>query len=250
MRKFKHIISQKVVEQTNSKYHYVNNHELIPNWIVENSNDWIELKEDEYPKIVSFKVSRHPGLIFKLDHPQSTEYNWYCHKNTWLSATAPDNIIYQVAVDKNTIFTVGDRVTHRNRQVINPWKETYIEKFSYQSDKIFCHVKQGGCTDSCPIENLAKLSSPILTTFDNKEVYEGETFYNLSTTEWTYSILTAWPCYKNCAYTENKLFASKEKMLEYIDENKPKFSKAQIKEALNVTEHLRYIQEIKKKLGI
>ena len=110
-KKYKHVVTGKVVEQTDSKYHYVNNHELIPNWVVEDSNDWVEIKE--FPKITILKNIYSDFLLYYDGEKCIKRTDGMSLEHTISLTAALENgcIIYQVQTETDT-FTVGDRVKH------------------------------------------------------------------------------------------------------------------------------------------
>lgn len=86
-------------------------------------------------------------------------------------------------------------------------------------------------------------------------IKEMSTAWNLNVKTWQYNEFKVvdlnWISKERPDY---KVFASKEEMLKYIDENEPKFSKKEVIEAINTIYNSSYgdvlVDKIKKKLGI
>ena len=103
MRKFKHKTTGYLATETNSEKNYKVSEPknfTIPKWIVENSNDWEEIKK--FPKIISLQ---HINTLKIITDKVNIE--------AWLEGNGTKFWqIYQVAVSENEVFALGDRVKY------------------------------------------------------------------------------------------------------------------------------------------
>lgn len=257
MRKFKHKITLNIAYKNKNGCNYVLEDgtqfpETLPLWVVENSNDWEEVKE--FPKIVSFRKMMEPsvGAIAKL------HFNgYYSTKSTttdkftlsdflYGESSVEDGTfeIYQVAVSEEEVFTLGDKVKH-------PFNDSFdvISKFIICNDpkrdvvwtldrpdmigKLVANV--GNYFGNCNIEvsRLEKAPEVLFVTEDGVEMLDGDKFYYISISLEHFS-----NCYSGYAQegsavnTNYKYFSTVEAAKKYFDDNKPIYSKKQIKEAL------------------
>lgn len=107
MRKFKHKQTGNIAIETHSEKNYrVSEPQnfTIPKWIVENSEEWEEVKEEKYPKVLE------------------------C--TTYTVTPVVQSKIVKVAKNKDTAFKIGDKT---NKGV--------IEKFEYYEDSILAIIK-------------------------------------------------------------------------------------------------------------
>jgi hypothetical protein len=196
MRKFKLIKTfpnspkiNTIVEETSAVYVFKDSEE--ENWFNCHSYPefWEEVK-DEFPKIVSFR-SKQLNTIYERRGEYFFEKDRITGSITEQFLSQPFYEIYQVAIDKDTIFTIGDKVEFPGydpgRTITKFWinKENELDSLSADFGEYgYMFAKQ-----------LKKVKSPILITFDNKEVYEGDTVWNLNLNDWCYnsfSIQKSW----------------------------------------------------------
>src|SRR5574344_1444664 len=112
MRKFKHKNSNSIVSGDSEKGYKLETGYWLPAWIVENSNDWEEVKE--FPKIISFRRISDK-MLYTLGGD-----DLYWGKEAIVGHTLDTMItqsenkgyteIYQVAVSRTEVFTLGDKV--------------------------------------------------------------------------------------------------------------------------------------------
>jgi hypothetical protein len=112
MRKFKHKLTGDVAElEFDTRCYLIKDKAHIPSRLVENSNDWEEVKE--YPKIVSFRNTTN-DVIFHI-----CEDGFYtsCFLDYKIGTFNKEHFleeshfeIYQVAVSETEVFTLGDKV--------------------------------------------------------------------------------------------------------------------------------------------
>lgn len=254
MRKFKHRITGNVAYKNKNEYNYVLEDgtqfpETLPLWVVENSNDWEEVKE--FPKIISFRRNSDK-MLYTLGR-----YDLYWGKEVIggytldVMITQGENTnyteIYQVAVSETEVFTLGDKVKH-------PFDDSFdvISKFIICNDpkrdvvwtldrpdmigKIVANV--GNYFGNCNIEvsRLEKAPEVLFVTEDGVEVREGDTVYWINSNICNYLYSTKFSEFHPAILkgeTIFKIFSTKEAAEKYINENKPIYSKKQIREASN-----------------
>ena len=232
MRKFKHKNSNSIVSGDSEKGYRLETGYYLPTWIVENSNDWEEIKE--FPKIISFRRISDK-MLYTLGR-----YDLYWGKEVIRGYTLDTMItqgentsyteIYQVAVSKTEVFTLGDTV------IIDECSASYnkgiIKYFKVAADGHIRVEVSNGC--SVGIQRIKKALEPLFVTEDKKELYLDDIFY---TTNTKYSGETWFPTIVKIDEFFNKhiyrnSFSTVELCRKYIDENKPIYSKKQVKEAL------------------
>lgn len=218
------------------------------------SEFWEEVKE-EYPKIISFRSKRSPEnfVIFY----RSTDQCFTALKDLDVGSFTLEHMltlehfeIYQVAKDKDTIFTIGDKIEHRLCNNIGN-----IIKINFLNDIIYFSTTYEESLTGTLLENAIKLKNPLFTTFDGVEIFENQTFAMVQ--EGSFQLLYPERHYNYPKEFDNwKTFSTKEKALEWIDMNKLKFSKQQIEDSLkdliipNWMNSQYVVTQIKKKLGI
>ena len=136
------------------------------------------------------------------------------------------NIIRKVqrASDKE-IFTVGDKTNNGT-----------IEKFRLNGDMIRVYFKGKG-NYNINLNTLTHIK-PLFTTEDGVDIFEGDTIYRIlwtipgtSSSNMEYSIINV--SKTNCDPNYWLYFSTREKAQEYIDLNKPRYSKQDIKSILD-----------------
>lgn len=117
MKRFKNKITGDIAElEFDIRYYLVKNESHIPSRLIENSNDWEEVKE--FPKIISFRslYLNSLNVILKYDGEKCiSRSDGMDPKYTISYSTAlvdPKCEIYQVAVSETEVFTLGDKVKH------------------------------------------------------------------------------------------------------------------------------------------
>lgn len=205
MRKFKHKTTGYIATETNSEKNYKVSEPknfTIPKWIIENSEDWEEIKE--FPKIISLQhINRLKIITDKKDIEA-----WLEDYGTrfWQ--------IYQVAVSENEVFTLGDKVTYNYKDNYAPW---VIDNFLLRSDgKILARSKSNSICEI--VSEIKKAPEPLFVTEDGIEIYNEHTLVFGVNKDWiAYGTEFASMSNKN-----NKYFSTKKAAEEYVAKNKPK----------------------------
>ena len=226
--------------------------------IIENSNDWQEIK-DEYPKIISFRSS-NPNLrpvltLRKNDLYSITTEEGHITLDNILhqgkSVDSGDYIIYQVAKDKDTIFTIGDKVKYIICKSSTPF---IIDNFFFDKveNRILARGKNNGIVED--IITIEKVKDSLFITEDGVVLSEGSTCYSINKSSFLFCSQGDPNIPKDFTPSSDYVyFSTKEKALEWVDLNKPRFSKKQI---LDIIPELqsnawRYWEKIiKENLGI
>lgn len=195
MRKFKHKTAGYIAEKltTCEKYKLkISTSDIIPAWIIENSSDWEEIIENNGKR-----------LLYK------------------------GNILYNVKrLSDNQEFTIGDKV-------LNSRNELKTILGFVDTCNIQVELGTGNFVDY--IDNLCNIQhykEPILTTEDGYEMYEGDKVYFVEIGEYLHKGCETVNSYKYNYILDKdfKFFKTKENAEKYIYENKPEFSRKQIKE--------------------
>jgi hypothetical protein len=245
MRKFKHKNSNSIVSGDSEKGYKLETDYWLPTWIVENSNDWEEIKE--FPKIISFR---------RISDKMLYTLGWddlYWGKEAIVGHTLDTMItqsenkgyteIYQVAVSETEVFTLGDKVKDPftdgfdvvSKFIIckDPKKDVVIS--IYRPDligKLVANV--GNCFGNCNIEvsKLEKAPEVLFVTEDGVEIFKGDKFYYISIRNPNPVCHSGYAQEESAMNTNYKYFSTIEAAKKYIDENKPIYSKKQVREAI------------------
>lgn len=237
MRKFKHKITGKFVEKTTSGDFYVNNHELIPCWCVENSNDWEEIIEKDY-EVLEYKSIQ--GIHCEKGQYFFDVVSQYGNPNEWF--------IYKIRRKSDGVeFKIGDKIcgtssTQELKNASNYKGYVVIKAIVSTTEK---RSKSGFKIEHCTgtsywLENLNLYKEPILTTEDGYEcTLDDRVFGVLPKANWQTNFydgngipiqrLIRSEGFPNTAWL---YFKTKENAEKYIYENKPEFSKRQIRDRL------------------
>ena len=150
MRKFKHKTTGKVAEKTTSGDFYVNNHELIPCWCVENSNDWKEIIEKDY-EILMYKSKINNNVYY--DDPKC------------FSVLNSDWEIFSIhRLSDGVEFKIGDLVNYNKKSNYGSWR---INNFIVVKDKLLARSENNLICEF--IAELRHIKEPILITEDGYE---------------------------------------------------------------------------------
>lgn len=188
--------------------------------------------KEEYPKIVAIR-SNHPseeGVIITYNGEQSVSRSdgLTCSCISLSAALKVDFVeIYSVAKSENEVFTVGDETQHGK-----------ITGFLLGEDGPGIYVSiEGYETIKWNVMDLLKAPErkPLFTTEDGVEIYEDGEYWIVDKDLYlenkvtkihrgTIAIIKRFP--------ENKRFSTREAAEAYIRENKPEFSRKQIREAI------------------
>jgi hypothetical protein len=227
MKKYKHKQSNdQVIELVINKGYYqsIFTNTTLPAKYIENTNDWEEVVEKNY-KILELKNTSNDIIFhrceddkfsstYPLDKKRGFENEGYFLKMSHFT-------IHSVTrLSDGEVFTVGDE--------IDKWGGI-IKEFKTDARVIVDCKGPGVVADvSFKLENIEKGKKPLFTTEDGVDIFEGDNFWLLQDTKtfhlkyWNWDIMS----FPNTEYLSNKLkFSTKEAAEEYIDRNKPIFSK-------------------------
>ena len=224
-KKYKHRISGDIAIM-NSMWYTVDN-VPVPAKYIESGNDWEEVKEHlpEYT-IMEFRCPHDNRLSHKLqangcygvnDEAWATlqemligegEYSHCVKSGHWY--------IHSVRRNDGLVVSVGDKVC----TIITPEpRSVEVIKINNRGMGI-CRI--GGTNPQCYLEAVTKVLKPILTTEDNKTLYEGEKY-------WAYYPDSGWVEDGDNAVILNdwaknawKIFSTESARSEYIKSLKPK----------------------------
>ena len=243
----KHKKTGKIISESKNEYIFTDQddkHFSIPKWIVKESNDW---EEYNFPKIIAF-ISLYPN--------ENNRIIWYegnkCIKTS--DGFSIDNVksfndalvdtsvkIYQIETHDREIFTIGDLVNYKNISS----KEWIINNFFLTEDKRIL-ARNLDNTICEYVENLDKITSHLLITQDKVVITKDISLLSVvSISEMRVIGLLPYHLIKNRGYIDDndKLFYSdNKKALQYIEDNKAKYSESYINQ---LTQSIEYLLTIK-----
>ena len=241
MKKFKHKITGIVAEKLNTCEKYklkISTSDVIPAWVIENSNDWEEIVEKDY-EILMYRSKNNSCIYF--DNPK------------YFSSLNSDWEIYSIRRKSDGIeFKIGDKV-YWNWQY-SPQKYYTIEGFSInKEDNSLDFYTKGSCKYSWIFNKIQHYKEPILTTEDDYEcTLDDRVFGVLPKGVWETKFWDGqgMPVNKlfnleDKRYSEGSpwlYFKTKENAEKYIYENKPEFSRKQILDALEYAKYTEISQ--------
>lgn len=151
--------------------------------------------------------------------------------------------IYSVRrLSDGEVFTVGDEVER------DEWFGGELTKLEIKYDEMCAVIDDAWF---CQINVLNHVKKLLFTTEDDVDIYEGDEYYHVHKDHMTI-------CHNHNAYKPNgtdpdrTYFSTKEKAQEWIDLNKPRYSKQDILDALNSCRDSLYVTQVnfKKELGL
>ena len=173
MRKFKHKPTGEIFVQKNDLEMIglkdsESNGLTLPTWLLEQGNDWEEIKEEPNYLITAFRDLRtDPKEICRLStdgtygncsinriNLKDVLTNGYCVESGYFE-------IYSVKNSKGEEFTIGDKC---NFGVIK----------SFEIDRIWIGVEIEGIKHKYSLQLIEKLKTPIYTTTDGLEIFKGD----------------------------------------------------------------------------
>ena len=205
MKKFKHKLTGKTATlEFDIRYYLIENECHIPSYLVENSNDWEEIIEKNYER-----------LLYK------------------------GNILYNVKrLSDNQEFTIGDKVLNSRNELktILGFVDTCNIQVELGTGNFVDYIDN--------LCNIQHYKEPILTTEDGYEMYEGDKVYFVEIGEYLHKGCEIVNSYKYNYILDKdfKFFKTKENAEKYIYENKPEFSRKQILEALDYAKYAEFSQ--------
>lgn len=156
---------------------------------------WEEIVEEDY-EILKLKLKKNVNTI--------VEYSQ-------IKPDVLDSIIFQLydiyqvkRLSDGEVFTVGDRVT-----------AGFIKKFWLQANNLIVTVNTGTHDLQISLKNLIKKEKPLFTTEDGVDIFEGDKFYTVRTSD--FKLLQPYTVYSDDVVH----FSTKEAAEEYILMNKP-----------------------------
>lgn len=237
MKKYKHKLSDSMAEQTDEKTIYKVTSSMglthIPSNLIEGTNDWEEEPKYHY-LITAFRCKHKPNLIFEID-----EEGFYTEKGyqRWAldemlngdngSVRIGDWGIYSVKNTKGVEWTVGDEWLCDNEWFTI---ESFETEMGIHGKLIMTAILRGGGNMAIDgLEKTEKPKTPIFVSADGKDMFEGDKYY---VPELYYSGLLYFTASSSNVNTNTiDRFSTKELAKEYIDNNKPKYSLADIEKA-------------------
>lgn len=203
----------------------------IPKKEVENNPEFWEKVEKDY-EILSFHKKGHPHLamkgtkdrfdiryeMYRPTEEELIEKGWQIHAVKKLS--------------DGEVFTVGDRIYFDN---VSPFKINEIEQ---HGKRIVFYSNGVPRVPNCYIENAIKVKQPLFTTEDGVDIFEGD----------SYCFIEPYAFYPQASIAPDKndwkhdtvRFSTREKAQEWVEENKPLYSKNDILNALEDSAILKY----------
>jgi len=238
MKQFKHKPSGKIAKKEVGAY-VVDNY-FLPDWLIEKSNDWEEVVEKEYEILSVIDANNE---VWRKEKGG----NSYFKGSLWvlLESFGQNWRIHSVKrVSDGEVFTIGELVDFDDEEnhKITSFGDLQTNNFwAFFNDK-----KQYGSN----LSGIKKIKQPLFVTEDGVEIYKNQKYFGLYTGSWLIEEHENGIDYdinpEDVADSSYLTFSSKEKVEEYILENKPCLS---IKDLmiLNFTSlQLREIREIAK----
>lgn len=204
----------------------------IPNLILTDCTQfpefWEEVKEQEF-EILEF-TAQVTGLKHVLREDGKYNPNGLSKETLLEHSVLPLQITKIKQLFDNEDFSIGDDVLFYGTST--KIKEIYYNEYNQLSFKVEGNVAP---LTGCFMKNhphFKKAPKPLFVTEDNVEIFEGDEYFSVRLD--TLEILKP---NENWASSLKliKYFSTKEAAEKYIDENKPIYSKKQIKEALDTT---------------
>jgi hypothetical protein len=233
---------------------------------IENYPEFWEEVKSEYPKIIAFKGKS--GMLVKLcdngryinkeDCGIIGEYTLHEMLYEGHCVKSKDLIIYQVQVESGEIFTIGDRVEYFKP---NPNMSFAIDNFFVrEKDEVILARSK----DNIQVEfatTIVKVKTPIFMSEDGVEMFEGDKYYPVPLINgenyFAYTISTYHAVLTNTErdFVNFKYFSTEQAANNWIEDNKPMYSKKQIREALSCSpidylDIFMFVDSIKNKLRI
>jgi len=192
-----------------------------------------------YPKIISFRDKQLKNTLLYTINDNNYYLNDDCYPYTLNDMLYSRNCvnsggieIYQVAKNKNEIFTIGDKVKNADNKsfIINEFR--FFEKYGITVVNFENNINQY-------IEYIEKFKEPLLTTEDGVEIFdEQELLYDTTDNNPCFLIDSKTPAYcfilwkKNNDCLDRKCWYHKENAKKYVEENKLRYSNKDIEKIL------------------
>lgn len=221
MRKFKHKITGKIAEQRTvfgvidkENYNVEKLNGYLPKEFIENSNDWEEVIEKDY-EILSLTI--HDDRLSDM-----TGYG-----SEYIEALLKDrlNKIHSVKrILDGEIFTIGDKTNGGTiKQIVLCGLEVCGEKRPNFIHIVYEHDLIGSKYPE--FKDIQHTKKPLFTTEDGVDIFEGDDYYSIHTTQFNFPNGYGKPTIKGTAIKGYWItFSTKEAAEEYVLMNKPKYS--------------------------
>jgi len=217
MRKFKHKPSGNLAEWDSGNEKYMFGNQWIPNWLIENSADWEEVVEKEC-EILSFNCQILSGEVeLILLRNSGNCFGNYCVDEETLLKSNIHKIHSVKRLSDGEVFKLGDLTT-----------KGVIHGFEFIGDVFSVSVGD----QKTLLRTFDKAKQPLFVTEDGVNIYKNQKYYGLYTKSWAieehengieYDIKL-----EDVADSSYLTFSTKEKAEEYILENNPCLSIADV----------------------
>lgn len=169
MRKFKHIETGRILDTTIAGVNKVEGLKWgdweIPMWVVEEGNDWEEVKQKDYT-IISFK---YIGTDFIISTLRSNE-KYASNTDQSIEGDLTEEDVFESGVFRiSSVMRLNDKKTFA---IGDKSKTDEIVSFTKENDTIFVNTKLG----SSKLNELG-LKRSMFISADGVEVFEDDTFY-------------------------------------------------------------------------
>ena len=203
--KYKHKQTGKIAQlEFDIRYYLIEGECHIPSYLVEKSNDWEKLEEKDY-EIIDWFIGKTDRITTSPDWSASC-YNIHSVKR----------------LSDNEIFKIGDRVYNPKC----PTQKFTIEKFYLDCNDVHMLVEP----EHININKIEHYKEPILITEDGISLFTNDLVWFI--TDNMYEVY-----YKHCnkdMSTKYKYFSTKAIAEKYIENNKPKFSKKELMDIIQL----------------
>lgn len=246
MKKFKHKQTGHIATETHSEKNYKVSHPqnyTIPKWIIENSNDWEEvkgpifgtsvMKKEEY-EILSFRFIGYETIwSLKKDglYGANTKARYTLEEMLKGKNSVEDGNIEIHSVKRlsdGEIFTIGDSCCWESG---GKFREAFkIGEFEIYKDRFY--VYSDGICRECKLEDLIHVKKPTILTTDNVHLSTGDCLWYYRIDEKYIRMTTLTETNLGLLYkNEIHVFSSREAAENHLNKNKPKFSIQNIEDA-------------------
>jgi len=222
VKQYKHIPSGKIAEKAEITGCYFVEQDYLPNWLIENSSDWQEVKPKEY-EVLSFQyTNEHGAPIVSTRNDNGTFGPYEVDESTFINS--PIHKIHSVKrLSDGEVFTVGDFIKQGHNYEITGFHQNYL-------GYIFIETKDISKVFP-PLSRAVKVNKPLFTTQDGKEIFKDQYFWYVTN------------CFKIREYSADECwtpkidgveFSTKELAEEYVLMNSPCLS---VKATMKIIEH-------------
>jgi len=175
MKQYKHIPTGKIAKKAEITGCYFVEQDYLPNWLIENSSDWEEVKPKEY-EILKFQLTS--GLIIEASRIDGTADKYLIHTVKRLS--------------DSEVFCVGDKVKFPFGDYPAEIKKIII--VNDEGNDVVATISEGSlgkialCVDryvgNLLLNKAVKANQPLFTTKDGVEIFKNQKYFGLYTDSW------------------------------------------------------------------